>query len=498
MKTQKISIKTNFLLNLARVLSTALITIFTMPYINRVLGAEYVGKIEYVFIIIYYFILFSALGIPIYGIREVSKCRDDPKKLYMLVLELMIILLITTIISYLIIFGVLIYIPFFIPYKTLIFILCGMIFLNSIGAEWYFQGLENQKFITIRNLIIKIIVFILLFLLIKKQSDYEKYAFLLVVLWYGANIVGFIFVGKKIYYNRHLISLKEVNLKRHYKPVLTVFITTVSLSIYLQLANFFIGTIAGDKYVGYYTTANALIRNVITFISVIGSVMLPRLSYLYVNDKIKYDEYLKKTFHFMMIMAVPCTVYFFIFSQNIILLMGGKQFLEATLTMKILSPLCVVVSFAYFFGLLVLYPQGLERIYTKATVVSAFFSIIAYFFVIKKFQHNGAAIIVVVSEFLSIFYMAYYIVKNKIIVNYLDVDFMKILFINIFIGIIIYILNDFLIPQNLVTWAILTAAFGLLYGILLIILKEKNTLEIYYQICDKLNKIKIKNESHHK
>jgi O-antigen/teichoic acid export membrane protein len=490
MQTRKISIKTNFLLNLARVFSTALITIFTMPYINRVLGAEYVGKIEYVFIIIYYFILFSALGIPIYGIREVSKCRDDTKKLYMLVLELMIILFITTIISYIIIFGVLIHIPFFIPYKNLILILCGMIFLNSIGAEWYFQGLENQKFITVRNLIIKIIVFILLFVLIKKESDYEKYAFLLVVLWYGANIVGFVFVGKKIYQNRSLISLKEVNLKRHYKPALTVFVTTISVSIYLQLANFFIGTIAGDKYVGYYTTANALIRNVITFISVIGSVMLPRLSYLYVNDKKKYDEYLKKTFHFMMIMAVPCTVYFFIFSQNIILLMGGKQFLDATLTMKILSPLCIVVSFAYFFGLLVLYPQGLERIYTKATVISAFFSIIAYFFVIKRFQHNGAAIIVVLSEFLAIFYMAYYIAKNKIVVNYLDADFMKILLINIFIGIIIYIINEFFIPQNLVTWAILTATFGLLYGFLLVILKEKNTLEIYCQICDKFNFVK--------
>lgn len=490
MQTRKISIKTNFLLNLARVLSTALITIFTMPYINRTLGAEYVGRIEYVFIIIYYFILFSALGIPIYGIREVSKCRDDAKKLYLLVLELMIILLITTIISYLIIFGVLIHIPFFVPYKNLILILCGMIFLNSIGAEWYFQGLENQKFITVRNLIIKIIVFILLFLLIKKKSDYEKYAFLLVILWYGANIVGFIFVGKKIYENRNLISLKEINIKRHYKSILTVFITTISVSIYLQLANFFIGTFAGDKYVGYYTTASALVRNVITFISVIGSVMLPRLSYLYVNDKKKYNEYLKKTFHFMMIIAVPCTAYFFIFSQNIILLMGGRQFLEATLTMKILSPLCIVASFAYFFGLLVLYPQGLEKVYTKATIISAFFSVIAYFFVIKKYQHNGAAVIVVLSEFFVIFYMTYYIIKNKIIVNYLDVDFMKILFINVFLGTIVYILNEFLLPQNLISWCVLTGVFGVFYGGLLVILKEKNTLEIYHQICNKFGFVK--------
>jgi O-antigen/teichoic acid export membrane protein len=73
-----------------------------MPYINRTLGAGYVGKVEYVYVILFYFILFSGLGIPTYGIREVSKCREDEKKLCNLVLELLMILFITTIISYLI------------------------------------------------------------------------------------------------------------------------------------------------------------------------------------------------------------------------------------------------------------------------------------------------------------------------------------------------------------------------------------------------------------
>uniref|UniRef100_A0AAU6WNT2 Oligosaccharide flippase family protein n=1 Tax=Chryseobacterium endophyticum TaxID=1854762 RepID=A0AAU6WNT2_9FLAO len=157
----KISIKGNLILNFLRVFSTAFITVFTMPYINRILGAGYVGKVEYVYIILYYFILFSSLGIPLYGIREVSKCREDDKKLNSLVVELMAILFVTTIISYLILFGFIIFIPFFEPYKNLIFIMSGMVFLNNIGAEWYFQGIENQKFITVRNIAVKLIVFAL-------------------------------------------------------------------------------------------------------------------------------------------------------------------------------------------------------------------------------------------------------------------------------------------------------------------------------------------------
>lgn len=486
----KISIKGNLILNLLRVFSTALASIFMMPYINRTLGAGYVGKVEYVYVILFYFILFSGLGIPTYGIREVSKCREDEKKLCNLVLELLLILFITTVVSYLILFGVIINIPFFSSYRNLIFIMSGMILLNNISAEWYFQGIENQKFITVRNVIVKFIVFGLIFLLIKQESDYELYAFLLVVLWFGANIIGFAVIVNKL--RHHTFSFKELNLKRHLRPVLTVFMITVSVSIYLEMPKFFIGSIAGDKYVGYYLTANSLVRSVITIISVLGSVMLPRLSFLFLNDKTKYEVYLKKTFGFMMLFAIPCSVYFFIFSDNIILLMGGEQFLEASTTIKILSPLCIIVSFAYFFGLLILYPQGMEKIYTRATVISALLSMFFYFLMIKYFQHNGAATVVVVSEFFTVIYMGYYIYKNKIAENYFQKDFLKIIYINIFILVVFYFLNKFLDSQDFLSWAIFSVVFCLVFFGLLFITKEKNTLEIYQLV---LHKIGFKNES---
>ncbi|WP_367269838.1 flippase [uncultured Chryseobacterium sp.] len=485
----KISIKGNLILNFLRVFSTAFITVFTMPYINRILGAGYVGKVEYVYIILYYFILFSSLGIPLYGIREVSKCREDDKKLNSLVVELMAILFVTTIISYLILFGFIIFIPFFEPYKNLIFIMSGMVFLNNIGAEWYFQGIENQKFITVRNIAVKLIVFALFFILIKEQKDYKIYAFLVVMLWSGANIIGFIYIINRIL--QYKVSFKDLDIKRHYKPVVTIFVTTVSTSIYLQLANFFIGSISGDKYVAYYLTANSLVRSVIIFISVVGSVMLPRLSYLFINDKEKYKMFIGKTFSLMMLVAVPCTVYFFIFSDNIILLMGGEKFLEASITLKILSPLCIIVGFAYFFGLLILYPQGKEKVYTLATVVSALFSIIGYLFVIRYYQHNGAAAVVVLSELMAALYMGYYISKHKIVENYFEKNFIRVIFINIFLFILFFFLKNTVVLLEFYSWVIVSVVFCFLYGALLLIFKEKNTLDIYSNI---LNRIHINNK----
>lgn len=239
-EVKKYSIKLNFVLNFLRVFSAAIIGILTMPYINRALGAEYLGKVEYVYTIINYFVLFSALGIPMYGIREVSKVRYDEKKLFRLVYELYSILLITTVISYVVILCLL-GLDFFSDYRDLMIIMSSMVFLSNIGAEWYFQGIENQKFITIRYITVRFIVFFLIFLLIKKPDDYEKYAFLVVILSFGANIINFVFLGYKLYIQN--IRISELNLKKHFKPVLTIFLATVSVNIYLQLDIFMIGSI---------------------------------------------------------------------------------------------------------------------------------------------------------------------------------------------------------------------------------------------------------------
>lgn len=490
-KNKLVSIKLNFVLNALRVLSTALITLFTMPYLNRILGAENVGKVEYVYTIINYFVLFSSIGIPMYGIREVSKARDDSKKLYTLVSELLIILFATTIISYALIFGILIHLGFLSSYKSLIFIMSFLVILNNIGAEWYFQGLENQKFITIRNVVVRSLVFGLIFILVKTSSDYETYAILFVIMLFGANVINFIIIGKKILANK--IQIRSLNLKKHIKPIFAIFAATISVNIYLQLDNFLIGIISGDRYVAYYTIANKLIRFVISFITIVGAVMLPRLSYLFLNDRTKYNNLLRKSFDLMMLLAIPSSIYFFIFSQEIIMFMGGEEFIAANLTMKILSPLCIIVSFAYFFGFLILYPQEKERIYTVATIASAFLSVLLNYFAITNFQQNGAAVVALLAEGLAILIMFYFIKKEYNFSEFFNYNFFKIILINVIVMIItIFGKKMITFGGNNFEWISFSLFFAFSYFLILLILKEKNTIEVLKQVKLKIGAIQNK------
>lgn len=479
------SIRINYLLNLLRVFSAALVGIFTLPYITRVLGAENLGKVEYVNTIINYFILFSALGIPMYAIREVSKLRDNPNKMYTLVAELYSILLATTVISYGIL-GILLYSTnLFGDYYSLIVVMSGMIILSNMGAEWYFQGTENQLYITLRYVVMRIIIFILFFLLITRPSDYLLYAGLLVILNFGANILNFIIICRKI--ARQKISFNDLQIERHWKPIFTIFVATISVNIYLQLDNFLIGSISGDRYVGYYSVANKLIRYIISFITIIGAVLLPRLSHLYIHDRENYWRYLTRSFHIFMLFSVPFSVYFLLFSDSVILMMAGEEFSPSILTMRILSPLCIIVCVAYFLGFLILFPQNRERVYTRATVVSAVASISVNYFAIQYYQQDGAAVVAVLAELLAIVMMYYTCRKHSLMPKLTDANFYKIIAAGTAVGILGYFLffGKVFPATELI---LLSGLFFAVFFIILFITKESNSRAAVHFVLAKTTK----------
>ena len=197
-KIQVKNIKLNFTLNLIRIFLGAAFIVITTPYITRVLGPENLGKVEYVNSIITYFMLFTILGVPNYGIREVAKYRDNQKELSKVVIELLIILFITTIIGYLILFYFIYIYKSFFEIKDILLIMSINILCNNIGVEWFYQGIEDQSYITKRFIIVRVLTLIAMFFFIKSKENYLFYAFILVMMQSGSNILNFINLRKYI------------------------------------------------------------------------------------------------------------------------------------------------------------------------------------------------------------------------------------------------------------------------------------------------------------
>lgn len=485
------SIKINYLLNIFRVLSSALIIIATMPYINKILGAENVGKVEYVNAIINYFLLFSGLGIPMYGIREIAKVKETVVLRDKVVIELLVILGITTLISYLILFGVLYQLNFLDDYKDLILIMSSMILLTNIGAEWFFQGMEDQMYMTIRYVIVRVVALFLLFYFVRTTSDYLFYAIILVIMLTGSNVFNVLYLFKIIDFKA--IKKEDLDFKRHLKPVITVFVAAISVNIYLQLDIFLIGSIAGNKFVGYYSVSNKLIRFIITFITVVGAVLLPRLTSLYQTNEAMYFSYLKQAFNYILIVSLPFSVLFYVFSDNIIQLMAGKEFEPSIVTMQILSPLCTIVGIAYFLGYLVLYPQNKEKIYTQAVLFSAIFSLLINYFVIKVYFQNGAAVIAVLSELLAIVMMYYLSYNDLKKLKLFDFNTVKILATTILMFFIALFIHDKFGNLNFILFITNSCLYFLCFFGVLKALNEDTVNELFKHIkAEGLKVIKYK------
>ena len=158
MSTFKIrSVKFNLAMNIILRISGVIFPLITFPYVARTLLPEGNGKIAFATSVINYFSLFATLGIPTYGIRACAKNRNDKEKLSKTVFELLLINCVLVIVAYIILAITIGIIPEFKSNKKILLIQSSTIILNMLGVEWFYQAIEQYEYITIRNILFKII-----------------------------------------------------------------------------------------------------------------------------------------------------------------------------------------------------------------------------------------------------------------------------------------------------------------------------------------------------
>ena len=252
------SIRVNFLYSAILTVSNYFFPFITYPYVSRVLGVEKIGICNFVDGIIHYFILFSMLGIVSVGIREIAKNRNDTQKINRAFSTLFLLNTMSTTIVLAILISCIFFIPKFYIYKELMLIGVLKLISNYLLIEWLYKGLENFKLITQRTIIIKIVYVISIFVFVQNESDFIVY-YLLTVLMITFNAIY------NLLYARKLISFSfvEVNMKYYIKPFFTIGIYMLLTSMYVSFNVAYLGFVANEIEVGYYTTATKIYTTLI-------------------------------------------------------------------------------------------------------------------------------------------------------------------------------------------------------------------------------------------
>ena len=314
------SIKLNFVMNMVLTMSSFLFPLITFPYISRILLPEGTGKVSLASSLISYFSMFAQLGIPTYGIRACAKVRDDRQELTRVAQELLIINLVMSAISYVALFAAIAWVPRLQREKPLYVIISLTILLTSIGMEWLYKALEQYTYITIRSVAFKLVALAAMFLLIHKQSDYIIYGAISIFASSASSLLNFINVRK-------YIDIKPVGgyqFKRHFKAIGTFFAMACATTIYTNLDTVMLGFMKTDVDVGYYNAAIKIKTILVSIVTSLGEVLLPRSSYYVENGMVsEYQRITKKSLSFVFLLATPLMLYFMLFAKEGIYFLSG-------------------------------------------------------------------------------------------------------------------------------------------------------------------------------
>lgn len=389
------SVKFNFIMNFLLSASSFVFPLITFPYVSRVLQSEGTGSVAFATSVITYFSMFASLGISSYGIRACAKVRHDKTRLSRTAHELIFINAVTTALVYVAFFISLLIVPKFFAQKTLLVICSLSIVLNTVGVSWLYQSLEMYSFITICNLMCKVISLVGMFLFVKSAGDTVPYAFLTVLSAAGSNLFNFFGIGRHIL----LKPVGNYNIRQHLKPILVFFATSVAISIYTNLDIVMLGFLKTDSEVGLYN-ASIKIKNVLTaLLTSLGGVLLPRLSvFIKSGEKQKFNNLLTKVFDFVFITAIPLTVFFIFFAKDTVLVLSGADYLGAVPSMTILMPTVFLIALSNTTGIQTLVPLGKESAVMKSVFCGAAVDFILNLVLIPRFESAGAAISTLVAE----------------------------------------------------------------------------------------------------
>lgn len=390
------SLRTNYIFNLINTVSQVLFPLITFPYAARIMLPDGIGLVNFYASIINYITLFSCLGIPVYAIKATASVRNDPEKLNKVTVEIVCLNLILTVAAYLAVGIVCLTVPKVSDNIPLFLVLSLGIIFTTIGCEWFYKGIEDFKYITVRGLVIKVVSIIMLFCLVKTKDDILIYGLYTIFGSIGGNIFNFFRLRKYISVKK---CIGDIHPFRHLKPVLHVFIFSAITSIYLQLNTVILGFMKNSSDVGIYTSALKLFGIVNGIIGALSTVMLPRMSNLVAEkDNVEIMRLAQKAYNFSFTFALPMIVGMIVCSPYLIHLFCGESFMASTSCVRIMAPIMLFLSISSLLGYQILYPMGHLNLVIGYCVVGSVLCIILDFLLIPNLSYIGVSVSYLLTE----------------------------------------------------------------------------------------------------
>lgn len=407
------SLKKNFGYQIAYQILTVILPLITSPYLSRVIGSKGIGEYSFSYSVVYYFSLFVLLGVNNHGTRIIAKVREEKRQLSIEFWSVYFIQLFMGICTFLIYYVLCIF-----SNGDNLLAKIQILYLVSavIDINWFFFGIENFKVTVIRNFIIKLSTVLLIFFCVKSPNDVWIYTFIMALSFLISQILLWPFLLRAISF----IPLTEINIKKHIKPMLILFIPVVATSIFKYMDKIMLGIMCNKSELGLYDNSEKIMSIPLSLIVALGTVMLPRISNMISQNKKKeINQYM----YFSMIcsMTASCALAFGLaaIGPTFAPFFWGNEFEQCGMLIRYIAVTIIFISWANVLRTQYLIPAEKDSIFVKATIYGAVINFVINYTLITPLGALGTVIGTVVAEFIVAFYQTIKCVKNIPIKKYL-------------------------------------------------------------------------------
>ena len=384
---------------------TLLVPIITLPHLFGVLGDTTWGVVVFAQSVVLYLGILVSFGFNISATKDISIHREDTSKISEIVSSVFVIKGVLFIVSLLIITVLIYTIPFFKNYKLLFLLSMWFCLYEFIFPIWYFQGLEKMKYITLINLVSRFIFLILIFVLIREESDYILVPVINGIGSVFSGLIAMIIIFKK---DKVTFFIPKISILRYYfKESSPIFLSNFS-QLYIKMNKIIIGAFIGLDQVAYYDVAEKITNLMKVPISLISQTVFPKI----VKDK--NLSFIKKILKInlgiqavLLLIVIPTAPF-------IVKLISGKDIPLATTALIILSLTVIPVVINNTMAVQTLLAFGFKKYFARSIIGSG---IVYGIFILNMYIFDiwylyGICIAVLISEIATSILSFYYIKKN--------------------------------------------------------------------------------------
>lgn len=388
----KKSIKKNYIYNLTYQILLLLTPLITTPYLSRILEADGVGTVSFAESIVSYFTLFATLGITTFGQREISYVQDDKAKRTQVFWETKLLQVITS----LCVLAVYVVFALLQGNRTLYLILSFNILAVLVDVVWLLQGMEEFGKIVFRNIIFKILSIAYIFIAVKTKDDVIKYVFGVAFFLFLSNVSLWPYVSRYV----GKPNWNEVKPFRNIKVVISLFIPTIAVQIYTVLDKTMIGLITQSSFEnGYYEQAIKISKIVMTVVTSLGTVMIPRIGYHFGRGETeKVNSFMYRGYRFVWFLGIPLCFGLLGIASNFVPWFFGDGYEKVVPLLGVLAFLILAIGINNVTGMQYLIPTKRQNLFTMTVLIGAGVNFILNMVLIHFFQSIGAAIASVAAE----------------------------------------------------------------------------------------------------